>query len=202
MVDDDAQSESSDASQHRVGDVTQILGKIEAGDQKAAEELLPLVYEELRKLAAAKMAQEKPGQTLQATALVHEAYIRLVDDAKAKHWESQGHFFSAAAEAMRRILVEQARKKSTRKAGGGLERIELDAVEPEYQDRGYDLLALNEALERLEQIDARLAELVKLRFFTGLPIPTAAKVLGIAASTAITDWAYARGWLRLELSDK
>jgi RNA polymerase sigma factor (TIGR02999 family) len=181
-------------------DVTQILGKIEAGDPLAAERLLPLIYDELRKLAAEKMSQENPGQTLQATALVHEAYIRLVDQAVPQRWESRRHFFSAAAEAMRRILVERARKKSSLKAGGDLERVALDQVELECKDRGYDLLALNEALKRLEQIDARLAELVKLRFFSGLSIPNAAEVLGIAASTAIADWAYAKGWLRLELS--
>ena len=182
------------------GDVTLILSRIEQGDPQAAEQLLPLIYEELRKLAAAKMAQEKPGQTLQATALVHEAYIRLVDQTAPQQWDSRRHFFAAAAEAMRRILVEQARKKSSFKAGGDLERVALDEVEPEYKDQGYDLLALNEALQRLEQIDARLAELVKLRFFSGLSIPNAAEVLGIAASTAIADWAYAKGWLRLELS--
>jgi RNA polymerase sigma factor (TIGR02999 family) len=183
------------------GDVTQILGKIESGDQKAADELLPLVYEELRKLAADKMAREKPGQTLQSTALVHEAYLRLVDTNKVQHWDSRGHFFAAAAEAMRRILVDRARHKETLKAGGGLDRIELDRVDQQSEGERYDLLALDEALDRLEQIDARLAELVKLRFFSGLPIPAAAELLGISTATAITDWAYARGWLRLELSD-
>ncbi len=206
MVHDDLQQnpagDESDrsAADHATGDVTLILSRIEQGEPQAAEQLLPLVYEELRKLAAAKMAQEKPDQTLQATALVHEAYIRLVDRTAPQRWDNRRHFFAAAAEAMRRILVEQARRKSARKAGGHLERVDLDEVEPVCPDGEYDLLALDEALSRLEQIDARLAELVKLRYFSGLSIPNAAKVLGIAASTAITDWAFARGWLRLELS--
>ncbi|MCU0963332.1 MAG: sigma-70 family RNA polymerase sigma factor [Pirellulaceae bacterium] len=181
------------------GDVTQVLSRIEAGEPQAAEELLPLVYEELRKLAAAKMAQERPGQTLQATALVHEAYLRLVDHDQAKHWDSRGHFFAAAAEAMRRILVDRARQKNSRQAGGALERVELDQVAVEAPDRRWDLLALNEALEKLEQVDPRRANLVKLRFFAGLSIPAAATVLGIANSTAIADWAYAKGWLRVEM---
>ena len=149
-------------------DVTRILGKIESGDPSAAEQLLPLVYEELRKLAAAKMAQEKPDQTLQATALVHEAYIRLVDVDKAQHWDSRRHFFSAAAEAMRRILVEQARRKAGPRNGGTYRRRELSSVEPEWPGREPDLLALNESLEKLEKQDRRAAELVKLRFFVGM----------------------------------
>jgi RNA polymerase sigma factor (TIGR02999 family) len=185
-----------------MSDVTRILGQIESGDQKAAEELLPLVYEELRKLAADRMARENPGQTLQATALVHEAYLRLVDVDEVRHWDSRGHFFSAAAEAMRRILVDRARHKDTLKAGGGRERINLDEVDPESKDQQFDLLALDEALDRLDQIDTRLAELVKLRFFSGLSIANAAKVLGVSTATAITDWAYARGWLQLELSGR
>jgi RNA polymerase sigma factor (TIGR02999 family) len=187
------------------GDVTQILSAIEQGDKQAPEQLLPLVYNELRKLAADRMSREKPGQTLQATALVHEAYVRLVDGELTQRWDSRGHFFSAAAEAMRRIMVDRARQKSTLKGGGALERVDLDGipqdlVEPTCEGPDFDLLAVDEALDRLEQIDGRLAELVKLRFFSGLPIPTAAKLLGISTSTAIADWAYARGWLRLELS--
>jgi RNA polymerase sigma factor (TIGR02999 family) len=183
-----------------MSDVTRILFQIEAGDGKAAEQLLPLVYDELQTLAAQKIAREGPGQTLQATALVHEAYIRLVDTEKAQHWDSRGHFFAAAAEAMRRILIDRARHKDSLRAGGGMERVDLNQVEPMLEGRGLDLLALNEALERLEQYDPRRASLVKLRFFAGLSIPAAADALGIATSTAIADWAYAKGWLRLEMS--
>jgi len=183
-----------------MGDVTRILTAIEQGDAGASERLLPLVYDELRKLAAQRMAQEQPGQTLQATALVHEAYIRLVDVDSAQHWDSRGHFFSAAAEAMRRILIDRARHKNTLRAGAGLQRVDLDQVEPVAQDRALDLIALNEALERLEQYDPRRASLVKLRFFAGLSIPAAADALGIATSTAIADWAYAKSWLRVEMS--
>jgi RNA polymerase sigma factor (TIGR02999 family) len=185
-----------------MSDVTQILSAIEQGDPNAAEELLPLVYEELRKLAAQKMAQEKPGQTLQATALVHEAYIRLVDVEKAQHWDSRGHFFAAAAEAMRRIMIEQARRKSGPEAGGGLHRVEMSHVAPEIQKPAMDLVALNEALDRLASNDPRAAELVKLRFFAGLTNEQAAALLGVTARSAYTDWAYAKSWLRLELSDK
>ena len=180
-------------------DVTIILSAIEQGDSKAADQLLPLVYEELRKLATARMAQENPGQTLQATALVHEAYIRLVDVDKPQHWDSRGHFFAAAAEAMRRILVDRARHKNTLRAGGDMERAYLEQVEPETADQNLDLLALNNALERLEQYDPRRADLVKLRFFAGLSISAAADALGISRSTAIADWAYAKGWLRVEI---
>ena len=185
-----------------MADVTQILGKMEAGDQKAAEDLLPLVYEELRKLAAAKMAQEKPGQTLQATALVHEAYLRLVDVDKAQHWDSRGHFYSAAAEAMRRILIDRARHKETQRSGGDAERVPLDDVEPAGELPQIDLLALNDALMKLECTDPRKAELVKLRFFAGLTVRAAAATLGIALSTAHADWAYAKSWLRLEMTGK
>jgi RNA polymerase sigma factor (TIGR02999 family) len=188
------------APAHAAGDVTRILSQIEQGEPQAAEQLLPLVYDELRKLAAGKMAREEPGQTLQATALVHEAYIRLVDVDKARHWDSRGHFFAAAAEAMRRILVDRARQKNSLQAGGMMERIDLDQVDVESKDGDGNLLALNEALEKLEQIDPRRAQLVKLRFFAGLSIPAAANVLGIANSTAIADWAYAKGWLRVEMS--
>jgi len=184
-------------------DVSRILSAIEQGDPHAAEQLLPLVYDELRKLAAQKMAQEKPGQTLQATALVHEAYIRLVasGDASApreQYWNSRGHFFAAAAEAMRRILVERARHKKSVKAGGGHQRVELADIATG-DGPGDDLLLLHEALEKLEKKDKRKAELVKLRFFAGLTNEQAARVLGVSTSTADNDWAYARAWLRLEI---
>jgi RNA polymerase sigma factor (TIGR02999 family) len=183
-----------------MSDVTQILGQIEDGDGQAAAKLLPLVYNELRKLAAAKMAKEDPGQTLQPTALVHEAYIRLVDVKKAQHWDSRGHFFSAAAEAMRRILVENARRKNSLRGGGTVERVDLNQVEPAAEEQSLDLLALDEALQRLANHDPRRAELVKLRFFAGLSVSSAADALGIARSTAIADWAYAKSWLRVEMS--
>jgi RNA polymerase sigma factor (TIGR02999 family) len=181
-----------------MSDVTQILNAIEQGDPHAAEQLLPLIYDELRKLAARKMAQEKPGQTLQATALVHEAYLRLVDVKKAQHWNSRGHFFAAAAEAMRRILVERARHKQSARAGGGRRREELADVAGG-EGRGDDLLLLHEALEKLEKKDKRKADLVKLRFFAGLTNGQAARLLGVSTSTADNDWAYARAWLRLEV---
>jgi RNA polymerase sigma factor (TIGR02999 family) len=180
-------------------DVTRILSQIEQGDLQAAEKLLPLVYDELRKLAAVKLVQEKPGQTLQATALVHEAYVRLVDVEKAQHWNSRGHFFGAAAEAMRRILVDQSRRKDGPKAGGNYRRVELSHLQPEMQGPDLDILALNEALSRLESSDPRAAELIKLRFFVGLTIQQAAKMLGISISTAKAEWTYAKNWLRLEM---
>ena len=184
-------------------DVSRILSAIEQGDPHAAEQLLPLVYDELRKLAAQKMAQEKPGQTLQATALVHEAYLRLVASGdtsapREQHWNSRGHFFAAAAEAMRRILVERARHKQSARAGGGRRREELADVAGG-EGRGDDLLLLHEALEKLEKKDKRKADLVKLRFFAGLTKEQAARVLGVSTSTADNDWAYARAWLRLEV---
>jgi RNA polymerase sigma factor (TIGR02999 family) len=179
-------------------DVTQTLVAIDQGDQQASEHLLPVVYDELRRLAAYRMAREMPGQTLEATALVHEAYVRLVDTEKVQSWNSQGHFFAAAAEAMRRILVERARHKRSLKAGGDRRRVEMtdlySAAEPDL-----DLLALDEVLEKLETQDRRKAELVKLRFFAGLTIEEAARALGISTSTADNDWAYARCWLRLEM---
>jgi RNA polymerase sigma factor (TIGR02999 family) len=184
-----------------MNDVTRILSAIEEGDAQAAEQLLPLVYDELRKLATAKMVQEKPGQTLQATALVHEAYVRLVDGEKVQHWDSRGHFFSAAAEAMRRILVEQARRKSGPEAGGGHRRVELSVVDAEMPGPQWNLLALNDALDRLEAKDQRKAELVKLRFFGGLTNEQTAKTLGISVRTAYADWTYAKCWLRAELCD-
>jgi RNA polymerase sigma factor (TIGR02999 family) len=182
-----------------MNDVTHILSAIEQGDPHAANQLLPLVYDELRKLAARKMARESPGQTLEATALVHEAYLRLVDTEEAQQWNSRGHFFAAAAEAMRRILVERARHKRSLKAGGDRHRLEMVEIEPAVVEPNVDLLTLNEILESLVQNDKRTAELVKLRFFAGLTIAQAAQVLGISISTANNDWAYARCWLRLEL---
>ncbi len=182
-----------------MSDVTRILSAIDEGDQQAAERLLPLVYDELRKLAADRIAHEKPGQTLQATALVHEAYLRLVDTDKIQHWNSRGHFFAAAAEAMRRILVERARHKHSLKAGGGRHREEMLEVESPVAGPNVDILALNEALERLEHQDQRRAKVVKLRFFAGLTIEETALALNISPSTADSDWAYARCWLRLEM---
>jgi RNA polymerase sigma factor (TIGR02999 family) len=184
-----------------MSDVTRILSAIEQGDPQAAGQLLPLVYDELRKLAAHKLAQEKPGQTLQATALVHEAYLRLVDDSASPHWNSRGHFFAAAAEAMRRILVEQARHKKSAKRGGQLRRIALPEERLAAPRQNVDLVALDEALEKLARHDGRKAELVKLRFFVGLTLREAADVLGIAESTADADWAYAKSWLRVELAE-
>jgi RNA polymerase sigma factor (TIGR02999 family) len=183
-----------------VHEVTRILSAIEQGDPQAAEQLLPLVYDELRRLAAENLAQERPCQTLQATALVHEAYIRLVDVKKAVQWNSRGHFFAAAAEAMRRILVEQARRKESLKAGGQLRRTELSGVDLAIGSPPLDVLALNETLGELAVKDPRAAELVKLRFFAGLTIQQAAEALGVSVATAENDWAYAKCWLRLELS--
>lgn len=184
-----------------MSDVTQILNAIEQGDPQAAEKLLPLVYEELRVLAAQKMAQEKPGQTLQATALVHEAYLRLIGSDKPG-WDSRGHFFKAAAEAMKRILVDNARRKKSLKRGGGHKRVELDKIV--LADDGNvasdDLIALDEALEKLSREDKVNADLVKLRYFAGLTAKQAAKALGISHNTADEYWAYARAWLRLQIS--
>ena len=168
-----------------MNDVTRILSEVEQGDPHAAEQLLPLVYDELRKLAAQKLAQEKPGQTLQATALVHEAYLRLLDGDEVRSWNSRGHFFGAAAEAMRRILVERARHKQSLKAGGGRRREDLPDIELPAAGPHLDLLALHDALAKLEQRDKRRAELVKLRFFAGLTIAEAAEALGVSASTAV-----------------
>jgi RNA polymerase sigma factor (TIGR02999 family) len=184
-----------------MSDVTRVLSAIEGGDPQAAEQLLPLVYDELRRLAAQKMARESRGQTLEATALVHEAYLRLVDTEKAQHWNSRGHFFAAAAEAMRRILVERARHKHSLKAGGDRHRLEMADIEPAAAEPNVDVLALNEVLEQLEQQEPRMAELVKLRFFAGLTTAQAAQVLGISTSTADNDWAYARCWLRLKMGE-
>src|SRR5262245_29921485 len=176
-------------------DVTRILSAIEQGDPHAAEHLLPLVYEELRQLAAAKLAQEKPGQTLQATALVHEAYLRLVDVEKAQHWNSRGHFFVAAAEAMRRILLNRARDKTRLKRGGDRRKIDLDRIEIAMDTRSEDLIALDEAIGQLAAEDPACAELVKLRFFGGLSHSDAAAALGISRRVADRHWAYARAWL-------
>jgi RNA polymerase sigma factor (TIGR02999 family) len=186
-----------------MSDATQILRRLERDDPRTAEQLLPLVYDELRRLAAAKLDHEKPGQTIQATALVHEAYLRLVDTGSAQDWNGRGHFFAAAAEAMRRILVERARHKRSLKAGGDLQRqdvtdIEAD-IEPAALGPNVDLLALDEVLEKLEKQAPRKAELIKLRFFAGLTIEQAARALGVSPSTADNDWAYARCWLRVEI---
>jgi RNA polymerase sigma factor (TIGR02999 family) len=179
--------------------VTHLLSAIEQGDPHAAEQLLPLVYDELRKLAAQKLAQEKPGQTLQATALVHEAYLRLVDDHQASDWNSRGHFFAAASEAMRRILVENARRKKAAKAGGRWQRHELIDASLAVDSTGDDLFAVDEALSRLTEAHPRAARLVHLRFFLGQTIDEAASHLGLEVRTAYRDWAYARAWLRREL---
>ena len=180
-------------------DVTRILSQIERGDAGATEQLLPLVYEELRKLAIAKMAQEKPGQTLQATALVHEAYIRLVDVEKTQHWDSRGHFFSAAAEAMRRILVENARRKERVKHGGEHARVDFDENEVRTGLSDNLVLAVDESLDALAEQNAQAAELVKLRYFAGLTLPQAAETLGVSPRTAGRLWAYAKAWLQAEL---
>ena len=184
-----------------MSDVTQLLNLIEKGDSAAAEQLLPMIYSELRKLAASKLANEKPGQTLQATALVHEAYLKLVDDKTGKSWNGSGHFFGAAAEAMRRILVDQARRKGSQRAGGNLKRIELSAVGPEVSGKPLDLLSFDEALAQLEQHDARSCKVVKLRFFAGLTMPQVADALGVSLSTSENDWAYARSWLKRWMRD-
>jgi len=199
-----------EASPHRhMHEVTRILSAVHKGDPGAARELLPLVYEELRKLAAQRLAQEKPGQTLQATALVHEAYLRLVDEAhlrrvdgeQAQRWDGRGHFFAAAAEAMRRILIDNARRKGRPKHGGHLKRVNLDeaAVVTEPTAPIDDLLALDEALNRFASEEPAKAELVKLRFFAGLTIPQAAELLGISEATAERYWTFARAWLYSEL---
>ena len=184
-----------------MSEVTRILSAIEDGDPSAAEQLLPLVYEELRKLAAAKMAQENPGQTLQATALVHEAYLRLVDVEKAQHWDSRGHFFAAAAEAIRRILVEKARRKGRVRHGGGRCRVELDEAVSLAEAPCDVLLDLDDALSRFASCEPERAELVKLRYFAGLSIDETAEMLGISRTTAKRHWAYARAWLLAELSE-
>jgi RNA polymerase sigma factor (TIGR02999 family) len=179
-----------------MSDVTRILSEVEQGDAQAAEQLLPLVYEELRKLAAQRLAQEAPGQTLQATALVHEAYLRLVDVEQAQHWNSRGHFFAAAAEAMRRILVDQARCKQADKRGGRHQRVSLDDIDVEGATSSDNLLDIDAALTQLAVEDAQAARLIRLRYFAGLSLAHAAEVVGISRSTAYEHWAYARMRLR------
>jgi RNA polymerase sigma factor (TIGR02999 family) len=185
-----------------MSEVTQILSAIEHGDLSAAEQLLPLVYDQLRRLAAQKLAQEKPGQTLEATALVHEAYLRLVDADEAQHWNSRGHFFAAAAEAMRRILVENARRRRSSKHGGGRVHQSLDHVQVAAPQPVEDLLALDEALDRLAARDPVKAELVKLRYFAGLTIEEVAEALAISPATAKRYWTYARTWLFQAITDE
>ncbi|HMF16537.1 MAG TPA: ECF-type sigma factor [Gemmataceae bacterium] len=178
-----------------MNEATRILRAIEQGDPHAAEQLLPLVYDELRKLAAHKLAQENPGQTLEATALVHEAYLRLVGAKQAQHWSSRGHFFAAAAEAMRRILVDSARRRHSLKRGGRRQRVSLDAAINLGEEPADDLLALDEALTRLAEEDPVKAELVKLRYFAGLSVEQTMEILGISRATADRYWAYAKVWL-------
>ena len=181
-----------------MNEVTHILDRVQQGDPKAAEELLPLVYEELRRLAAQKMAHEAPGQTLQPTALVHEAWLRLAGP-NPQPWNSRGHFFGAAAEAMRRILIDRARERQARRHGGGLERLDVGAVEVAAPQSDERLLAVNEALQRFESVDRTAAELVKLRCFAGLNMPEAAEALNLPLRSAERLWAYARAWLRREI---
>jgi RNA polymerase sigma factor (TIGR02999 family) len=180
-------------------EVTRVLSAIEGGDPHAADQLLPLVYDELRRLAAQKLAQEKPGQTLEATALVHEAYLRLVDGEKGQHWNSRGHFFAAAAEAMRRILVERARSKGRAKRGGDWQRVDFEKLDVLTSVSADQLLALDDALVRLAALDHLAGELVKLRYFAGMDLDQAAAALGISTRTAHRHWAYARAWLCSEL---
>ena len=182
-----------------MADITQLLDAAADGNPNSAEEPLPAVHDELRKLAAARMAEEKPGQTLQPTALVHEAYVRLVGGEHAPGWDGRGHFFAAAAEAMRRILIDRARRKATPKAGGGRRRLDLDDFDPALDEPDPELLALDDALRELEQRHPRKAEVVKLRFFAGLTTPQAAAALGVSTSTAEKDWVYARSWLRVAI---
>jgi RNA polymerase sigma factor (TIGR02999 family) len=184
-----------------VSDVTRLLGAIDHGDSKAAEELLPLVYEELRRLAAVRMAQESPGQTLQATALVHEAWLRLVGSSES-HWNSRGHFFGAAAEAMRRILLERARKRGRVRHGGQLQRVDLEQVTTATQDTDDVIIAINDALEKLAAESQQKAEIVKLRYFAGMEHAEIAEVLGVSEPTVRRHWAYARSWLYAELKSQ
>ena len=186
-----------------MNDVTRILSAIDQGDPRATEQLLPLVYEELRRLAAQRLAREKPGQTLQSTALVHEAYVRLVGPADAQRWDTRGHFFAAAAEAMRRILIDNARRKRALRHGGGQQRVDLQQVDlPSAGDQDDQLLAVSDALDKLAVQNRPEAELVKLRYFVGMTLEEAAEVLGISARTADNYWAHARAWLFHELKPK
>jgi RNA polymerase sigma factor (TIGR02999 family) len=182
-----------------MSEVTQILSAIEAGDSHAAEQLLPLVYDELRKLAAKRLSHEKPGQTLQATALVHEAYLRLVDSETTRRWNSRGHFFAAAAEAMRRILIDNARRKGRHKRGGKLQRLDLDSDALVSLAAPDELFIIDEAIGKLAAEDAQAGQLVRLRYFAGLAVDEAAEMIGISRSTAYEHWAYARAWLHCEL---
>jgi RNA polymerase sigma factor (TIGR02999 family) len=182
-----------------MNDVTQILSRIEEGDGQAAEQLLPLVYDELRKLAAAKMAKEDPGQTLQATALVHEAYVRLVDVETAQHWDSRGHFFAAAAEAMRRILIECARRKRSLRAGGDRRRVDFDDAELTLLQAPDELLALDDALTKLARENQAAADVAKLHLFAGLTVDEAAEDLGLSRRTGFERWTYARAFLQSEM---
>jgi RNA polymerase sigma factor (TIGR02999 family) len=182
-----------------MSDVTQILAAIDNGDAEAADRLLPLVYGELRKLAALRIAQEKPGQTLQATALVHEAYLRLVGGREDQPWNSRGHFFGAAAEAMRRILVENARRKHALRRGGDRQKLDIELLQPAAPRISDDILALDEALQKLAEYDPVKADLVKLRYFAGLTMEQAAKALAISPATAHRYWNYARAWLHQEI---
>jgi RNA polymerase sigma factor (TIGR02999 family) len=185
-----------------MSDVTRIMSQIDQGDPQAAEKLLPLVYDELRKLAAVKLAQEKPGQTLQATALVHEVYLRLVDGRQIQNWNSRGHFFAAAAEAMRRIIVEHARHRGRLKRGGNQQRVDLDSACSVQEPPPLDIVALDEALTKLADIEPVKAELVKLRFFAGLTMPQAANALGVSLATAERYWTFSKAWLYSELADQ
>jgi RNA polymerase sigma factor (TIGR02999 family) len=185
-----------------MNEVTQVLAAIEQGKPQAAEQLLPLVYDELRRLAAQRLAHERPGQTLQATALVHEAYLRLVEAQVGQNWNGRGHFFAAAAEAMRRILIENARRKKRSKRSGDRIRIELDDPRLSYTEPVEKLFAIDEALEQLAREDPQAAQLVKLRFFTGLSIEDAAEIVGFSRSTAYEHWAYARAWLHRQMRDR
>ena len=182
-----------------MNEVTRILGAMDQGDPQAAGQLLPLVYDELRKLAAHRLSHERAGQTLQPTALVHEAYLRLVDVADAQQWNGRGHFFAAAAEAMRRILVEQARRRGSEKRGGDWRRVDFEELDVSTSVTPSQLVALDDALQRLAAIDSLAGELVKLRYFAGLPLDQAAAMLGISAATAYRHWAYARAWLHEQL---
>jgi len=184
-----------------MSDVTRILSQIDAGDPQAAEQLLPLLYDELRRLAAVKLAHEQPGQTLQATALVHEAYLRLVGGEQGQHWDSRGHFFAAAAEAMRRILINRARDSNRQKRSGDRQRVDLDSIEVALDTPAEELLALDDALEQLASEDKQCADLVQLRFFAGLTLGEAAEALGMPRRTADRHWAYARAWLFDRLRD-
>jgi RNA polymerase sigma factor (TIGR02999 family) len=182
-----------------MNDVTRILSAIEQGDPQAAEQLFPFVYDELRKLAHQKLAQEKPGQTLQATALVHEAYLRLVGEGEAKRWDSRGHFFAAAAEAMRRILIDNARRKGRRKRGGDRQRVDLNEADAVSLAAPDELLVIDEAIAKLEADDPQAAQLVRLRYFAGLSVEEAAELSGLSRSSAYEHWSYARAWLHCEL---